>query len=89
MLPCFTSYIIVDIVVSFPYMILAETALSFVGLGLRPPVISWGVLLQGAQIIQAIEMAPWLIIPVVFVVFAVLGFTFLGDGLRDAADPYG
>ena len=88
MLPAFTSYIIVDIVVSFPYMILAETALSFVGLGLRPPVISWGVLLQGAQNIQAIEMAPWLFIPVVFVVFAVLGFTFLGDGLRDAADPY-
>ena len=88
MLPSFTSYIIVDIVVSFPYMILAETALSFVGLGLRPPVISWGVLLQGAQNIQAIEMAPWLFSPVIFVVFAVLGFTFLGDGLRDAADPY-
>jgi peptide/nickel transport system permease protein len=88
MLPSFTSYIIVDIVVSFPYMILAETALSFVGLGLRPPVISWGVLLQGAQSIQAIEMAPWLFSPVIFVVFAVLGFTFLGDGLRDAADPY-
>ncbi len=88
MLPAFTSYIIVDIVVSFPYMILAETALSFVGLGLRPPVISWGVLLQGAQNIQAIELAPWLFIPVIFVVFAVLGFTFLGDGLRDAADPY-
>ncbi len=89
MLPSFTSYIIVDIVVSFPYMILAETALSFVGLGLRPPVISWGVLLQGGQNIQAIEMAPWLFFPVIFVVFAVLGFTFLGDGLRDAADPYG
>jgi peptide/nickel transport system permease protein len=88
MLPAFTSYIIVDIVVSFPYMILAETALSFVGLGLRPPVISWGVLLQGAQNIQAIELAPWLFIPVAFVVLAVLGFTFLGDGLRDAADPY-
>lgn len=88
MLPAFTSYIIVDIVVSFPYMILAETALSFVGLGLRPPVISWGVLLQGAQNITAIELAPWLFFPVLFVVFAVLGFTFLGDGLRDAADPY-
>ncbi len=88
MLPSFTSYIIVDIVVSFPYMILAETALSFVGLGLRPPVISWGVLLKGAQNIQAIELAPWLFFPVLFVVFAVLGFTFLGDGLRDAADPY-
>ena len=78
----------VDIVVSFSYMILAETALSFVGLGLRPPVISWGVLLQGAQNIRAIEMAPWLFFPVIFVVLAVLGFTFLGDGLRDAADPY-
>lgn len=88
MLPAFTSYIIVDIVVSFPYMILAETALSFVGLGLRPPVISWGVLLQGGQNVRAIEMAPWLFFPVIFVVFAVLGFTFLGDGLRDAADPY-
>jgi peptide/nickel transport system permease protein len=88
MLPAFTSYIIVDLVVSFPYMILAETALSFVGLGLRPPVISWGVLLKGAQNIQAIELSPWLFIPVIFVVFAVLGFTFLGDGLRDAADPY-
>ena len=78
----------VDIVVSFSYMILAETALSFVGLGLRPPVISWGVLLKQAQNIQAIELAPWLFIPVIFVVFSVLGFTFLGDGLRDAADPY-
>jgi len=88
MLPSFTSYIIVDIVVSFPYMILAETALSFVGLGLRPPVISWGVLLKGAQNVQALELAPWLFYPVIFVVLAVLGFTFLGDGLRDAADPY-
>jgi len=88
MLPAFTSYIIVDIVVSFPYMILAETALSFIGLGLRPPVISWGVLLQGAQNITSIQLAPWLFIPVGFVVFAVLGFVFLGDGLRDAADPY-
>ncbi len=89
MLPAFTSYIIVDIVVSFPYMILAETALSFIGLGLRPPVISWGVLLQGAQNITSIELAPWLFIPVLFVAVAVLGFVFLGDGLRDAADPYG
>ncbi len=88
MLPAFTSYIIVDLVVSFPYMILAETALSFVQLGLRPPVISWGVLLKGAQNIQAIQLAPWLFIPVVFVATAVLAFVFLGDGLRDAADPY-
>jgi peptide/nickel transport system permease protein len=89
MLPSFTSYIIVDLTVSFPYMILAETALSFIGLGLRPPIISWGVLLEGAQSIQAIEVAPWLFIPVLFVVSAVLAFTFVGDGLRDAADPYG
>lgn len=88
MLPAFTSYIIVDLVVSFPYMILAETALSFVQLGLRPPVISWGVLLEGAQNIQAIELAPWLFIPVIFVATAVIAFVFLGDGLRDAADPY-
>jgi len=88
MLPSFTSYIIVDLVVSFPYIILAETALSFVGLGLRPPVISWGVLLQGGQSIQAIESAPWLFIPVAFVAVAVMAFVFLGDGLRDAADPY-
>ena len=89
MLPAFTSYIIVDLIVSFPYMILAETALSFVQLGLRPPVISWGVLLKGAQNIQAIQLAPWLFIPVIFVALAVIAFVFLGDGLRDAADPYG
>jgi len=89
MLPAFTSYIIVDLIVSFPYMILTETALSFVQLGLRPPVISWGVLLEGAQNIQAIQLAPWLFIPVIFVALAVLAFVFLGDGLRDAADPYG
>jgi len=88
MLPVFTSYIIVDLVISFPYMILSETALSFVGLGLRPPAISWGTLLHDAQNIRTIEQAPWLFIPAVFVVVAVLSFTILGDGLRDAADPY-
>lgn len=88
MLPAFTSYIIVDLVISFPYMILSETALSFVGLGLRPPAVSWGTLLQDAQNIRTIEQAPWLFIPAVFVVLAVLMFTILGDGLRDAADPY-
>ncbi|MEO0819836.1 MAG: ABC transporter permease [Pseudomonadota bacterium] len=88
MLPSFTSFIIVDLVISFPYMILSETALSFVGLGLRPPTVSWGVLLQQAQSIRAIEQTPWLFIPAVFVVVAVLAFTVIGDGLRDAADPY-
>jgi peptide/nickel transport system permease protein len=88
LLPAFTSYIIVDLVISFPYMLLSETALSFVGLGLRPPAMSWGVLLQDAQTVRAIEQAPWLFIPAAFVVTAVLSFTVLGDGLRDAADPY-
>lgn len=88
LLPAFTSYIIVDLVISFPYMILSETALSFIGLGLRPPAISWGILLQDAQNIRAIEQAPWLFIPAAFVVVAVLGFTVFGDGIRDAADPY-
>ncbi|MEW5422560.1 ABC transporter permease [Amorphus sp. 3PC139-8] len=88
MLPSFTSFIIVDLVISFPYMILAETALSFVGLGLRPPTVSWGVLLQQAQSVRVIEQTPWLFIPAGFVVVAVLAFTVIGDGLRDAADPY-
>ena len=88
MLPSFTSFIIVDLVISFPYMILSETALSFVGLGLRPPTVSWGVLLQQAQSIRVIEQTPWLFIPAIFVVVAVLAFTVIGDGMRDAADPY-
>jgi peptide/nickel transport system permease protein len=88
LLPAFTSYIIVDLVISFPYMVLSETALSFVGLGLRPPAMSWGVLLQQAQNIRTIQQAPWLFMPAVFVVIAVLAFTVLGDGVRDAADPY-
>ncbi len=88
LLPAFTSYIIVDLVISFPYMILSETALSFVGLGLRRPTLSWGVLLQDAQSVKALEQAPWFFIPVIFVVVSVLAFTVMGDGLRDAADPY-
>ncbi|MFW6116282.1 MAG: ABC transporter permease [bacterium] len=88
MLPSFLSYIIVDLSVSFPYMILGETALSFVGLGLRPPVVSWGVLLQQSQNIRSIAMYPWMFTPALAVIVAVLAFNFVGDGLRDAADPY-
>jgi len=88
MLPSFLSYIIVDVSISFPYMILGETSLSFIGLGLRAPVVSWGVLLQQAQNVKAIAMHPWLFTPVVFVVLAIMTFSFVGDGLRDAADPY-
>ena len=69
-------------------MILAETSLSFVGLGLRAPVISWGTMLQDAQNIQAIALYPWLFAPVVFVILAVMAFSFVGDGMRDASDPY-
>jgi peptide/nickel transport system permease protein len=69
-------------------MILGETSLSFLGLGLRPPTISWGVLLQEAQDLKTVALAPWLLIPAIFVVAAILSFNFLGDGLRDAADPY-
>lgn len=88
MLPLFLSYIIVDLSISFPYMILAETSLSFIGLGLRAPVISWGVLLQDAQNVQAIALYPWLFTPVIFVIVSVIAFSFVGDGMRDAADPY-
>ncbi len=69
-------------------MILAETALSFLGLGLQPPIVSWGVLLQEAQNIRAIATAPWLFSPGIAVIIAVLALNFVGDGLRDAADPY-
>jgi peptide/nickel transport system permease protein len=88
LLPSFLSYIIVDLSVSFPYMILGETALSFVGLGLRPPIVSWGTLLQASQNVRALSQHPWLFLPAIFVVLAVLAFSFVGDGLRDAADPY-
>ena len=88
LLPSFLSYLIVNLTLSIPNMILGETALSFLGLGLRPPVVSWGVLLNEAQNVQTVSLHPWLLIPSVFVIIAVLAFNFLGDGLRDAADPY-
>ena len=71
-----------------PAMILAETALSFLGLGLQPPTTSWGVLLQEVQDIQSIAIYPWVFTPVLFIVAAILAFNFMGDGLRDASDPY-
>jgi peptide/nickel transport system permease protein len=88
LLPSFASYLIVDLTISFPEILLAETALSFLGLGLREPVESWGVMLYAAQNIRAIAHSPWLLIPGAFVILAVLAFNFAGDGLRDAADPY-
>jgi peptide/nickel transport system permease protein len=88
MVPSFLSHIIASVTLSIPYMILSETSLSFLGLGLHPPVVSWGVLLQDAQNIRAVSTAPWLLIPAVMVVVAVLSLNFFGDGLRDAADPY-
>jgi peptide/nickel transport system permease protein len=88
MVPSFLSHLIASITLSIANMIIGETSLSFLGLGLRPPVISWGVLLQEAQNVQAVVLAPWLFVPGLFVVLAVLAFNFAGDGLRDAADPY-
>jgi len=88
MLPSFMSHIIASITLAIPAMILAETSLSFLGLGLQPPTISWGVLLREAQNIRSIATAPWLFAPGVAVVVAVIALNFLGDGLRDAADPY-
>jgi len=88
MLPSFLSHIIASITLAIPRMILAETSLSFLGLGLRPPVVSWGVLLQEAQNVRAVATAPWLLLAAVPVVVSVLVLNFLGDGLRDAADPY-
>ena len=88
MVPAFLSHIIASITLAIPFMIIAETSLSFLGLGLRPPAISWGVLLQDAQNIQALAITPWLLIPAIPVVFVILAFNFMGDGIRDAADPY-
>ncbi|MBN9332471.1 ABC transporter permease, partial [Devosia sp.] len=88
MVPSFLSHIIASVTLAIPAMILAETALSFLGIGLRPPVVSWGVLLTEAQNILAVSSAPWLFLPGAAVVIAVLALNFLGDGLRDAVDPY-
>jgi peptide/nickel transport system permease protein len=88
LVPACIGHIIVVSTLAMPSMILAETALSFLGLGLQPPITSWGVLLQEVQDIQSIAVYPWVFSPVVFIVGAILAFNFLGDGLRDAADPY-
>jgi len=87
-LPNILGVIIVNATILIPLMIIGETSLSFLGLGLRPPANSWGVLLKDAQAIQALEKYPWLLIPGIFVVVSILSFNFIGDGLRDAVDPY-
>jgi peptide/nickel transport system permease protein len=89
MVPSFLSHIIAAATLAVAAMIISETALSFLGLGLRPPAVSWGVLLQDAQNVQALAISPWLVYPVIPVVLIILSLNFLGDGLRDAADPYG
>ena len=88
MVPSFSSHLIAVLTLRVPEMILAETSLSFLGLGLREPVISWGVLLTGVQNIRAVALAPWLFLPGLAIIVTVLAFNFVGDGLRDAADPY-
>ncbi len=88
MVPSFISHIIAATTLAIPAIIISETSLSFLGLGLRPPAISWGVLLQDAQNIQALVISPWLLIPTIPVIVSVLAFNFMGDGIRDAADPY-
>ena len=88
LLPGFISYLVVEMTLAIPGMILGETAMSFLGLGIRSPATSWGVLLQEAQQIENVALYPWKLIPLGFVIVTVLTFNFLGDGLRDAADPY-
>jgi peptide/nickel transport system permease protein len=88
MLPSFLSYIIASLTLSIPGMILSETGLSYLGLGLRAPAISWGVLLREAQNLRSLVLIPWVLLPALAVVLTVLAFNFVGDGLRDAADPY-
>ena len=89
MVPAFMSHIIASSTLAIPVMIISETSLSFLGLGIRPPAISWGVLLQEAQNIQTVALAPWLLLPGAIVILSVIAFNLVGDGLRDAADPYG
>ena len=89
MLPSFLSHVIAATSLALPAMIISETSLSFLGLGLRPPAISWGILLQDAQNIETLALAPWLLMAAIPVIVVILAFNFLGDGLRDAADPYG
>lgn len=86
--PNFLSHQIADLTLSIPGMILGETALSFLGLGLQEPAISWGVLLQEGRFVRVLAQSPWLFIPAIFVILTILAFNFVGDGLRDAADPY-
>jgi peptide/nickel transport system permease protein len=88
MVPSFLSHIIASMTMAIPGMIIGETALSFLGVGLRPPVISWGVMLQEAQNLATVGLSPWLLIPGLAVIITVLCFNFMGDGIRDAADPY-
>ena len=88
MLPSFASHLIVEGSNRIPAMILGETALSFLGIGMRPPAMSWGVLIQEAQSVSVVALRPWLLIPALMVIFTVVAFQFLGDGLRDALDPY-
>jgi peptide/nickel transport system permease protein len=88
LLPSFMSHIIANVSLAIPHMILAETSLSFIGLGLQAPAISWGVLLKEAQAIAVLASSPWQLLPGVFVILTILAFNFVGDGLRDAADPY-
>ena len=89
MVPSFLSHIIAATTLAIPFMIISETALSFLGVGLRDPAISWGVLLQAAQNLETVALYPWLMIPALVVIVAVLALNFAGDGIRDAADPYG
>ena len=88
LVPGFMSYLIVNLTLGIPSMIIGETSMSFLGLGMRAPATSWGVLLKETQDITSIAQYPWRLIPLVAVIVTVLAFNFLGDGMRDAADPY-